>query len=217
MLVLVTETPIYRGAELFAGQVFCFPESGLREGRTSVRLGFWERQLLSWQVFQNQKMVSHRVRREHGENTEIRPGNANFQVGKSFKTKRWFRTEYAESTERTQRYALGTPTFKLAGLEKRGCTEGTERTMSPYRTEVRGFQQRKTDNLATLKCGVPSPQKPAISPLPLLRREATLGNTLCVRLGCFHFEKASDFLVAHFRDPMLASADDGVGELFLFL
>ena len=36
-------------------------------------------------------------------------------------------------------------------------------------------------------------------------------------LGCFHFKKASDFLVAHLRDPMLASADDGVGELFLFL
>jgi len=141
VLVLVTETPIYRGAELFAGQVFCFPESGLREGRTSVRLGFWERQLLSWQVFQNQKMVSHRVRREHGENTEIRPGNANFQVGKSFKTKRWFRTEYAESTERTQRYALGTQTFKLASLSKPkdGFAQSTQRAQREHRenTEIR--------------------------------------------------------------------------------
>jgi len=62
VLILVTETPIYRGASCLRGRSFCFPESGLWEGRTSVRLGFWKRQLLSWQVLK--KGVARRARRE---------------------------------------------------------------------------------------------------------------------------------------------------------
>ena len=61
-------------------------------------------------------------------------GPPTFKLAGLFKTKRQFRTEHAESTERTQRNALGTPTFKLACLSRTKrqprteYTEGIERT-----------------------------------------------------------------------------------------
>ena len=89
---------------------------------------FWERQLSSLQVF-------------------IKPKDS-----------------FAQSTQRARREhretpweRLGTPTFKLAYLEKRFRTEDTERTMNPRRTKVRRFYSTET-------CAPPSFFKNRIAP-----------------------------------------------------